>query len=80
LISLTGNGKITSILPGPIDVREPSDRGSRLELTEVNGTLVVTKFVAASLGKDYSFAIPKSISRNGFGAVALKKAVVPVSN
>jgi hypothetical protein len=80
ILSVTGNGRTASIIAGPAEVMEPSNGGGRLELTEVNGTHVVTRFYAATAGKDYTFAIPKPLSRNGFGAVALKKAVVPVSN
>jgi len=80
LIYVTGNGKTASIFPGPIEFRQPSDSRGELEVTEVNGTHVVTRFVAATVGKDYSFSIPKSIAGKGFGAVALKKAAVPVSN
>lgn len=80
VISVIGNGTTVSILTGPVDLREPSNGKGKLEITDVNGTQVVTKLVVASVGKEYSFAIPKSIAGKGFGAVALKKAVVPVSN
>src|ERR1035438_1687304 len=80
LISVAGNGKTASVFAGPYQILEPSERGGKLELTEVNGTYVVTRFLASAAGRDYSFAIPKSVSRGGFGAVALKKTVVPVSN
>ena len=79
LLYVSGNGTGFNIMAGPMDVREPGGRG-KIELTEVNGTHVVTRFFAASVGKDYTFAIPKAIAKQGFGAVALKKAVVPVSN
>ena len=79
-LSVTGNGTTVSILTGPVELREPTGRSGHLELTDVNGTQVVTKFVASTAGKEYSFAIPKSIAGKGFGAVALKKSVVPVSN
>src|SRR5690242_945626 len=78
LIYVAGNGKTASIFTGPVEFRTPSDDRGQLELTEVNGTHVVTRFLAASVGKDYSFSIPKSIGGKGF--VALKKAAVPVSN
>jgi hypothetical protein len=80
VIFLMGNGTTRSIFSGPVEFREISDAGGRLELAEVNGTHVVTKFVASSVGKEYSFLIPKSISRSEFGAVAMKKVAVPVSN
>lgn len=80
VIYLTGNGGMASVLPGTVMIREASDRGGQLEVTDVNGTPVITRFVAASVGREYSFPISKSVARNGFGAVALKKAVVPISN
>jgi hypothetical protein len=78
LIYVTGNGVMASIFTGPVEFRQPSDSRGQLEVTEVNGTHVITRFVAASVGRDYSFSIPKSIGGKGF--VALKKAAVPVSN
>ena len=68
-----------SIFTGPVDLVEASDNGL-IELTEVNGTHVVTRFLAGALGKDYSFRIPKSIAGKGFGTVALKKSAIPMSS
>jgi len=78
VIFLAGNGRTASIFTGPVEFSQPSDVRGQLEVTEVNGTHVVTRFLAAAVGKDYSFSIPKSIGGKGF--VALKKAAVPVSN
>lgn len=80
VIWVSGKGITATIMPGPINLREATDAGAKIEVTDVNGTQVVTRFIASSAGKDYSFLIPKAIAKNGSGAVALKKAAIPVSN
>jgi hypothetical protein len=80
LIHVRGNGIDATILGGPVEWRETSDRGGRLELTEVNGKQAVTKLVAGTIGKEFSFDIPKALSRQDFRGVALQKATIPVSN
>lgn len=80
IIYVMGERTIASVLPGPIATSDAWSANGRIELTEVNGTKVVTRFTAPSQGKEYSFAIPKSVARKGFGAVALQKAAIPVSN
>ena len=80
IIYVMGEKSVASILPGPIAISEASSDNGRIELTEVNGTRVVTRFTTPSQGKEYSFSIPKSVARKGFGAVALKKAAIPLSN
>ena len=77
LLYLTGNGVSVSILPGPTLRTEPSYKGGHLELTEINGTYAVTKFVAGAAGKEFSFAVPKAMHK-GSSVVALKKAVLPI--
>ena len=78
VIYVWGNGINVSILPGPTMNVDPSLKGGHLELTEVNGTYAVTKLVAGTVGKEYTFAVPKALSKQGTGVVALKKAVLPV--
>ena len=75
---LTGNGVAQSILSGPVRTGEISDKGSHLELTEINGTYVVSKLVAGGVGKEFSFATPRSLSREQGMGIALKKATLPV--
>lgn len=77
-IFLTGNGGMATVLPGTVLRTDASDKGGQIEITVVNGVQVVTRLVAAGIGREYTFAIPKSLAGKGFGAVALKKAVVPV--
>lgn len=80
VLHVAGNGSTVSILAGPVTMREASDKGGRIELQQVNGTQVVTRYVAANAGREFQFAIPKSLTKGGMGTVALKKAVIPVSS
>jgi|ERR1051326_7267327 hypothetical protein len=80
VIVITGENSTASVFTGPVTFGAPTNGRGQIELTEVNGTHVVTRFYAAATGKDYSFSIPKSVLKNGFGAVAMKKAAVPVTS
>lgn len=73
VIHLSGNGMSASVLTGPIMRTEPSDSRGHLELTEVNGAYAITKLVAATTGKEYSFAVPKN-----FGKAPLASAKMDV--
>ena len=79
VLTVAGNGFSRSIFAGIFDLHTPVDGNGKLEVTDVNGMHVVTRLIAASAGKEYIFPIPKAL-RNGYGAVALKKAAVPVSS
>lgn len=81
LIRLAGaNGTTATILPGPVELMESSGGKGQIEITDVGGTQVVTKFTAALVGKEYAFAIPSSLTRHGLGVVAMKKAAIPVAD
>ena len=71
------NGTAATILAGPMELREASAGNGKIEITDVNGTQVITKFTAALVGKEFSFAIPNSLNRHGLG-IAMKKAAIPV--
>ena len=78
---IEGNGKTVNILAGPIEYSEPSlDGKGKIEITEVNGTNVVTKFTAAAIGREFAFSVPRSIKKGNFPPVALKKVAIPVSS
>src|ERR1700686_3990764 len=74
------NGTTATILAGPVELREASGGNGKIEITDVNGTQVVTKFTAALVGKEFSFAIPSSLTRHGLGIVAMKKTAIPVAD
>ena len=78
VLYVTGNGTSAAVLPGPTFLITPSVKGGHLELTEVNGSYAVTKFVAASIGREFGFAVPKAVTKRGTGVVALKTTVLPV--
>jgi hypothetical protein len=80
-LRIEGNGKAVSVLSGAVDFTEPSfNVKGKIEITEVNGTNVVTKLKAEAIGREFSFSVPRSVKRGSFPAVALKKAAIPVSN
>lgn len=81
VLRIEGNGKSVNVLAGTIDYSESSAnaKGS-LELSEVNGTNVVTKFHASAVGRDFTFGVPRAIKNGNFPPVALKKVAIPVSN
>jgi hypothetical protein len=74
------NGTTATIMTGPMELREPTGGDGKIEISDVNGTQVVTKFTAALVGKEFSFAIPSSLTRHGLGIVASKKASIPVTD
>jgi hypothetical protein len=78
-IHVSGEGININVLAGPVNLTETTDRGGQLEITDVNGTHVVTKLHAGFTGKDFSFAIPKALKAQGYGVAALHKAALPVS-
>jgi len=59
VIKVIGNGTSAVILAPPSRPRDFSATG-RLELREVNGKYVVTRFTAGPVGREFSFAVPKS--------------------
>lgn len=77
VIHVTGNGTSAFILATTRGIEE--GQSGHIELSEVNGMYAVTKLTAGSANKEFSFQIPKSVKKAGFGAVALKKAVLPVN-
>jgi hypothetical protein len=81
VIHLAGaNGSTATILTGPMEQRQSTGGNGQIEISDVNGTQVVTKFTASTVGKEYSFAIPSSLTRHGLGIVAMKKASIPVAD
>jgi hypothetical protein len=59
VIKVVGNGTSAVILAPPSRPRDFSPSGN-LELREINGKYVVTKFTAGPVGREFSFAAPKS--------------------
>ncbi len=76
---LSGNGQTTTILGGSVEYTSQTGLHSQLDLTDVNGTRVVTKLTAPASGKIFWFAIPKDVARESGGVAAMKKVAVPVS-
>src|SRR5579863_9373086 len=62
VIRVIGNGTSAVILAGPSVPRDFSSRGS-LELREINGKYVVTRFTSGSVGREFSFAPPRGKGR-----------------
>jgi hypothetical protein len=79
-IRIEGNGKSATILAGATGYLEPFQAKGSLEVSEVNGTYVVTKLTAGMIGREYSFTVPRAIRKGNFPPVALKKAAIPASN
>ncbi len=80
-LRIEGNGKTVSVLTGAVDFSEPAFAAKgKIEITEVNGTNVVTKLCAGAIGREFSFSVPRSVKKGSFPAVALKKAAIPVSS
>jgi len=75
------NGAAAIVSAMYVESREVGGRHGELELTQVNGTNVVTKLSASLAGKVYTFGIPKSVrvSPAQAGTVALKRVVIPVN-
>jgi hypothetical protein len=81
VIRVEGNGKTINVLSGPAQYSEPSaETKGQIEITEVNGTNVVTKFTAAAIGREFAFSVPRSIKKGNYPPVALKKVAIPVSS
>jgi hypothetical protein len=76
-----GNGKTVNVLAGNIDFSEPSlqAKGS-LEISEVNGTNVITRLNAPAIGREFTFLVPRAVKKGNFPPVALKKVAIPVSS
>ena len=81
ILRIEGNGRTVNIFAGTIDYFDPTlqTKGS-LELSEVNGTSVVTKLHATAIGLDFSFGVPRSVKKGNFPPVAMKKIAIPVSS
>ncbi len=79
-IRIEGNGKTATILTGATGYLEPFQAKGSLEVSEANGTYVITKLTAGMIGREYSFTVPRAIRKGNFPPVALKKAAIPVSN
>ena len=77
VIKVVGNGTSAMILAGPSRPRDFSSNGN-IELREINGTYVVTKFTAGTAGKEFQFAVPKAIRAERASTSQL--VTVPVSN
>src|SRR6266700_8238797 len=56
ILRIEGDGKTVNIFAGTIDLLESTyqTKGS-LEISEVNGTNVVTRFHATAIGRDFTF-------------------------
>jgi hypothetical protein len=76
VIRVIGNGTSAVILAGPSVPRDFSSRGS-LELREINGKYVVTRFTAGPVGREFWFAPPKGKGRDAFNNATIS---VPVAN
>jgi hypothetical protein len=79
-LHIEGNGKTANILVEVADTMEPSFQNGKLEITDVNGTYVVTKLIATTAGREFFFAVPKAVRHEGLGIVTMKKAAIPVSD
>lgn len=60
LLRVSGNGKTATVFAGPVEHKQISDNG-RVVLVEVNGIHALKEFEAGSLGRVYSFSVPKEI-------------------
>ena len=78
-LHIEGNGKTANILAGVSDATEPSFQKGKLEIADVNGTHVVTKLTAGAAGREYSFAVPRSVRKEGLGVATMKKSAIPMS-
>jgi len=78
-LHIEGNGKTSTILAGVTETIEPSFQKGKLEITDVNGTHVVTKLTAGSAGKEYSFGVPRAVTKEGLGVATMKKSAIPMS-
>ena len=81
ILRIEGNGKTVNIFAGTIDYLESTyqTKGS-LEISELNGTNVVTRFHATAIGRDFTFGVPRAVKKGNFPPVALKKVAIPVSS
>jgi hypothetical protein len=79
MLYVRGNDFIAIVPAATIESKNTRLGSGRLEITEINGVRVITRLSAASVDKEFTFAVPKSLAREGLGAAALKKAVIPVS-
>jgi|SRR5579884_2974530 len=75
------NGAAAIVSAMYVESQEVGGTHGQLELTQVNGTNVVTKLSSSLSGKVYTFGIPKTIhvSPAQAGTVALKRVVIPVN-
>ena len=60
LLRVSGNGKLATVFLGPTEQTAYARKGS-LVMVEVNGMHAITQFTAGSLGKSFSFALPKQL-------------------
>ncbi len=64
VLRVSGNGTIATALIGPIEFRTITGH-SRIVLVEVGGIYALREFDAGSVGKSFSFALPKTIHEKG---------------
>jgi len=60
VLKVSGPGGNATILAGPTELTSVSSHG-RLTLVNVNGVYALREFDAGSVGKSFSFGVPKSI-------------------
>lgn len=76
---IRGEGLDVTVLTGPINITDATEKGGHLDITDVNGTRVVTKLYAGLSGKEYNFAIPKDVKSEHYGMAAIRVAL-PLSS
>ncbi len=79
-IHVRGEGVSFTVLSGPVSFTGADENKGWMEIADVNGTHVVTKLHSGLGGRDFVFAIPKDLKRQGYGMAALQKASIPVTS
>ena len=76
---IDGNGKIVNVMAGPVDYLDSTPNGNgKLEISQINGVNVVTKLDVTTLGRQFSFIVPKPLKKGAYPPVAVKKVTIPV--
>ena len=78
---IDGNGKVVHVMTGPIDYLDATPNGNgKLEISQINGVNVVTRFDATAIGRQFSFFVPKPLKKGAYPPVAVKKVTIPVGS
>ena len=74
LLRVSGNGTIGTAFIGPSESTEFSKHG-KLYLENVNGIFALKEFDAGTLGKTFSFPVPKNLNVKGVQANTSKSKI-----